>query len=151
MAILSPQVKEQLEGRFGQRLTGPVQLRLYVRPGLGRLIVPGRYTCVTCDDARELLGEVSAASPELVTLEVTDLSAAPADGVEEVPTLVIGTPAEEEPRIRFQGLPAGYEFATLVDAIERVSRGEPGLSPTSLERLALLAEPAEVMVFATPT
>ena len=151
MPILSPQVKEQLEARFAERLTEPVQLRLYVRPGPSRLIVPGRFTCATCDDERELLGEVAAAAPELVSLEVIDLGNLPPNGVEEVPTLLVGTPEEKEPRISFQGLPAGYEFATLVDAIERVSRAEHDLSPASLEGLARLTEPVEVMVFATPT
>ncbi len=150
MAILSPQVKEQLEARFGQRLTGPVQLHLYVRPGPSRLIVPGRFTCATCDDARELLGEVAAAAPDLVDLLVTDLTNLPPDEGEEVPTLLVAAP-EQEARIRFQGLPGGFEFATVVDAIERVSRAEAGLSPESLEQLAKLTEPAEVMVFVTPT
>ena len=49
------------------------------------------------------------------------------------------------------GLTAGYEFATLVDAIERVSRRELGLSEKSLRRLEALEESLEVMVFATPT
>ena len=41
--------------------------------------------------------------------------------------------------------------ARLIDAVERVSRDEAGFSEESLEALAKLTEPTEVMVFATPT
>ena len=40
---------------------------------------------------------------------------------------------------------------TSIDAVERVSRAEHGLRDESLAALARLTEPAEVMVFATPT
>ncbi len=68
----------------------------------------------------------------------------------DVPVLAVSRPGEEA-RIRFQGLPAGYEFATVVDAIERVSRREHGLSEQTLLSLERLEDPLEVMVFATPT
>jgi hypothetical protein len=43
------------------------------------------------------------------------------------------------------------EFATVVDAIERASSGELGLAPETTEALERVADPLEVMVFATPT
>ena len=70
--------------------------------------------------------------------------------VTELPTLALGFPGQE-PRIRWQGLPAGYEFATVVDAMERVSTGEHGLSEQTVEQLAAVSEPVEILVFATPT
>ena len=149
MAILDERTAEQLRARFAEKLTEPVELRLYTRPGTGRLILPSGYGCATCDDARELAEEVAATAPDKVQLEVVDVSDGAA-GVEEVPTLTVGR-AGEEPRIRFQGLPAGYEFATVVDAIERVSSGEHGLSEESARALEQLADDVEVLVFATPT
>ena len=47
MAILSDQVKRQLQDRFAQQLSGPVQLTLYTRPGTGRLILPSGFGCAT--------------------------------------------------------------------------------------------------------
>ena len=94
------------------------------------------------------------AAPEKITLDVVDVSRdderAADDGVAEVPTIAVAS-ASETGRIRFQGLPTGTEFPALIDAVERVSRAEPGLSEESLEALAMLTEPTEVMVFATPT
>jgi alkyl hydroperoxide reductase subunit AhpF len=149
MAILSDQVKRQLQDRFAEQLSGPVQLTLYTRPGTGRLILPSGLGCATCDDARQLAEELQEAAPDLIDLRVVDVSAEDSD-VREVPTLTLGFPGEA-PRIRWQGLPAGYEFATVVDAVERVSTGAHGLADTSLEALGRLTEPIDVMVFATPT
>jgi alkyl hydroperoxide reductase subunit AhpF len=149
MAILSDQVKRQLQDRFSEHLSGPVQLTLYTRPGSGRLILPSGLGCATCEDARTLAEELQEAAPDLVQLRVVDVSAEDSD-VTEVPTLTLAFPGEA-PRIRWQGLPAGYEFATVVDAVERVSSGDHGLSDASLEALTALTEPVDVMVFATPT
>lgn len=149
MALLNDQVKQQVRERFSQRLSGPVQLKLYTRPGTGRLILPSGLGCATCDEARELAEDLLASAPDLINLEIVDVTVQDSD-VRELPTLALGFPGEE-PRIRWQGLPAGYEFATVVDAIERVSTGDHGLSESTLEKLARVEEPVEVMVFATPT
>jgi hypothetical protein len=149
MAILTDQVKQQVRDRFAERLSGPVHLNLYTRPGTGRLILPSGLGCATCDDARQLAEDLQAAAPDLVHLDLIDVTVQDAD-VREVPTLTVAFPGED-PRIRWLGLPAGYEFATVVDAIERVSTGDHGLSPTTLEALARLTEPVDVTVFATPT
>jgi alkyl hydroperoxide reductase subunit AhpF len=149
MAILSDQVKRQLQDRFAEHLNGPVQLTLYTRPGTGRLILPSGMGCATCDDARQLVEELQEAAPDLVHLRVVDVSTEDSD-VTEVPTLTVAFPGEPA-RIRWQGLPAGFEFATVVDAVERVSSGAHGLADATVEALAELTEPVDVMVFATPT
>lgn len=150
MAILSEGVREQLRSRFAERLSGPVQLTLYTRPGSGRLILPSGVGCATCDEARELVEELRDAAPDKVSLEVVDATSTPDAGVTEVPTLRVSAPGGD-PRIAWQGLPGGFEFATVVDAIERVSAGEPGLSEQTLAWLERLESDLEVMVFATPT
>ncbi|MDP9248536.1 MAG: hypothetical protein M3O95_10685 [Candidatus Dormibacteraeota bacterium] len=149
MSLLNDQVKQQVRERFSERLSGPVQLKLYLRPGSGRLILPSGLGCPTCEEAHELAQDLQEAAPELISLEVIDVTVQESE-VTELPTLTLAFPGEE-PRIRWQGLPAGYEFATVVDAIERVSSGEHGLSEATVGRLAELTEPLEVMVFATPT
>jgi alkyl hydroperoxide reductase subunit AhpF len=149
MAILNDQIKDQLRERFAQGLSGPVQLRLYTRPGTGRLILPSGMGCATCGEARQLAEDLQALAPDRVTLQVIDVSAEESD-VTEVPTLTLAFPGEE-PRIRWLGLPAGYEFATVVDALERVSTGDHGLSETTLEALEKVTEPLDLTVFATPT
>jgi alkyl hydroperoxide reductase subunit AhpF len=150
MAILGEQVQEQLRQRFAERLQDRVELSLYVKPGSGRLILPSGLGCQTCDDARRLVEAVRDAASDKIELTVVDVSADPEPAVEDVPTLTVGLSGEGH-RVRFMGLTVGFEFATVIDAIERVSRNEAGLSEKSLERLGSLEENLEVMVFATPT
>jgi alkyl hydroperoxide reductase subunit AhpF len=150
MAMLSEGVREQLRARFAERLKDPVRLTLYIRPGSSRLILPSGLGCPTCDEAEELAGELRDSAPDLVQLEVIDVTAGAAPAIQEVPTLTLSAPGAD-PRIAWQGLPAGFEFATVVDAIERVSSTDHGLSPQTLDRLGRLDQDLEVMVFASPT
>jgi hypothetical protein len=151
MAILNDQVRDQLRERFATSLSGPVQLTLFTKPDSGRLILPSGFGCATCNDARELAEELVAAAPlDLLQLRVVDVSAGDADGVTDVPTLTLG-PSGEPARISWKGLPSGFEFATVVDAVERASSGDLGLSAETLGALEDLIEPVSVMVFATPT
>ncbi len=154
MAVIPEQVRQQLKDRFETVLIGPVHLTLYTRPGSSRLILPAGVGCATCEDARQMAELLRDAAPEKITLEVVDVNRdherAIVDGVVDVPTLAIASDSETG-RIRFQGLATGTEFPALIDAVERVSRLEHGFSEKSLAALAKLTEPAEVMVFATPT
>ena len=154
MAVIPEPVRQQLKDRFESVLTGPVHLTLYTRPGSSRLILPAGLGCPTCEDARQMAELLRDAAPEKVALDVVDVSREPArmtaDGVDDVPTIAIASNSETG-RIRFQGLPTGTEFPALIDALERVSRAEHGLSEESVAALAKLTEPTEVMVFATPT
>jgi alkyl hydroperoxide reductase subunit AhpF len=149
MAILTDQVKRQVQERFAQQLSGPVQLKLYTKPGTGRLILPTGLGCRTCEDTRRLVEELQEAAPDLIDLEVIDVSAQESD-VRDVPTLTLGFPGEA-PRIRWVGMPAGYEFATVVDALERVSSGAHDLSEATVDALGKVTDPIDVMIFATPT
>jgi len=154
MALIPEPVRQQLKDRFDTVLTGPVHLTVYTRPGSSRLILPAGLGCPTCEDARQMAELLRDAAPEKITLDVVDVSRdaarAEIDEVADVPTIAVASSSDSS-RIRFQGLPTGTEFPALIDAVERVSREEHGLSEESVAALAKLTEPAEVMVFATPT
>jgi alkyl hydroperoxide reductase subunit AhpF len=70
-------------------------------------------------------------------------------GVDKVPATVIRN--GKDYGIRFYGLPAGYEFSVLLDAILAVSKGDSGLLATSRTRLAQITQPLHLEVFVTPT
>jgi glutaredoxin-like protein len=103
-------------------------------------------------EARQLLEELAALSENL-SVEVLnfllDKEKAAEYGVDKVPATVVRN--GKEFGIRFYGLPAGYEFASLLDAIILVSKGDSGLSAVSRERLAQITEPVHLQVFVTPT
>jgi glutaredoxin len=154
MALIPEDVRKQLKDRFATRLSGPVRVTFYTRPGSSRLVLPSGMGCPTCEDARQMAELLRDSAPEKVTLETVDVTRdggrAEIDEAFEVPTLALG--ANGGPgRIRFQGLPTGTEFPALIEAVELLSSGNHGLSQESVDRLGKLTEPTEVMVFATPT
>jgi glutaredoxin len=154
VSLIPDEVKKQLEDRFKTSLTGPVHLTVYTKPGSSRLILPAGLGCPTCEDARQMAELLHDVAPEKVALDVVDIAKDPGraeiDGVIDVPTIAIAANADES-RIRFQGLPTGTEFPALIDAVERVSRAEHGLTEASVKALGKVTEPIEVLVFATPT
>jgi hypothetical protein len=154
VSLIPEPVRLQLKERFDAVLSGPVHLTVYTRPGSSRLILPAGVGCATCEDARQMAELLREAAPEKITMDTIDVTRQPeratADGIDDVPTIAVASNTETG-RIRFQGLATGTEFPALIDAIERVSLSEHGLSEESLSALANLTEPTELMVFATPT
>ena len=103
-------------------------------------------------EARQLLEELAQISDKL-SLETYDFlldkEKVAEYAVDKVPATAIRN--GKDYGIRFFGLPAGYEFAALLDAILAVSAGDSGLKPESREKLALLTQPLHLQVFTTPT
>ncbi len=103
-------------------------------------------------ETRQLLGELAELSDKL-SLEtynfLLDKEKVAEYAVDKVPATAIRN--GKDFGIRFFGLPAGYEFSTLLDAILAVSKGESGLQPETREKLTQLTQPLHLEVFVTPT
>ena len=108
--------------------------------------------CEYCTENRLLAEEIAQLSDKLsveVYNFVIDKQKADEYGIDKIPaTAIIG---KKDYGVRIFGIPAGYEFASLLEALERVSSGESGLSVVTKSRLAKLAKPVHMQVFATPT
>jgi glutaredoxin-like protein len=149
MSIVGPQVERQLRDRFASSLEDAVVLTLHVRSqASSRLVLmSGGVAAGTSNEVREIAQAVADASNGKVRLDVVEVPLGEHD--DDLPRLTIGVDGET-PRIEFRGLPSGYEFATLVDAVERVSSGKH-LTDENAAKLAGLDKDVEVMVFVTPT
>jgi glutaredoxin-like protein len=66
--------------------------------------------------------------------------------IDKVPAILVGNE-----RIRYFGIPAGYEFAALIEDIVEVSRKSSFLSTSSQEKIRSLKVPINIKVFVTPT
>ncbi len=111
--------------------------------------------CALCKETRELMQELAAVSGGKISVEVHDFvadrSRADALGVDKIPAVAVLGPGGEDHRIRFFGIPAGYEFASLLESLDLVARGDSGLAPATREKLKTLAAPMDLQVFVTPT
>ena len=103
--------------------------------------------------ARRLVEEVGALSPK-ITVEsynfVLDKEKVEALGIARVPAIAI-LGEEKDYGIRMYGAPEGYEFGTLVDAIEVVASQDSGLSEPTREALRAVTKDLTIQVFSTPT
>lgn len=150
MAFLNDQDAAFVRKRFEQELTQDVTLEFFA-PTTGGLALPGQ-DAEMAEYTRQILTEVAALSPKVhlnVHSMVTEPQAAARFGVSRTPaTAIVGA---QDYGVRFYGMPAGYEFATLLEVIIDVSRGAPALAEASKATLEKLADEAHIQVFVTPT
>ncbi len=152
MTLLSERDRAELADRF-EDLQGEVTVIVFTQEQ-GPLGPPGAE-CDLCRETRELAEELAGAS-DLVRLEVHDFlgagdTAAAGFGIERIPALVLLGPDRKDVGIRFYGIPAGYEFATVVSDLIAMSSGAPDLSVPARDALAALQEDVHIKVFVTPT
>jgi glutaredoxin-like protein len=70
-------------------------------------------------------------------------------GVDKIPAVVVMD--DTDYGIKFYGIPAGYEFGSLIEAIKMVSTGETTLNDESKTFLDSLQKDIHLQVFVTPT
>lgn len=110
--------------------------------------------CQYCRETRELLEEITALSDKL-SLEVynfqIDHSLAERYGVDKIPATILFAENEPHSRIKFYGIPAGYEFTALLEDIVDISNNKTDLSPEIVTDLKKVTWPVHIQVFSTPT
>lgn len=148
MAILTNKDRQEVGGRLAE-MENPVRLVFFTQQ---------LADCQYCVPTEELLTEVCALSDKLMLEKyniVTDSAVAQMYNIDKIPaTAVVGENERDETvdySIRFFGIPSGYEFLSLLDAILMVSEGDSGLSPESREALQKLTKPMHIQVFVTPS
>lgn len=150
MPLLSEADQKEIKRHF-EKLSGDVNL-IYFTQRESPLFTPGQE-CATCQDTRQLLDEVCNLS-EQVHLETHDFFAE-SDVVREhkidkIPALVM-TGESVKGRIRYFGMPAGYEFSVLLGDMLDVSQGTSSLADEARESLVKLESDIHIQVFVTPT
>jgi glutaredoxin-like protein len=142
VAVIDEETATQLKEEWS-RLVNPVRLVVFSQA----LQDP------VSEEVRRLVEELAALDPKLSAEScnfVLDKERAESLGITRVPAVaILGT--DKDYGIRFYGLPTGYEFGALVDAILDVSSGDSGLAPETREALHEIARPVHIQVFSTPT
>jgi len=141
MGFINQKIKDDLSAEF-KKLQRNVTLKFFSQD----------MECRFCKDTRELLEELQGVSG-MVKVEVHDFikdaALAKELGISRIPAIaVIGA---KDHGIRFYGIPSGYEFASLVEAIRLEANAEVKLSAESKAFLDTLAADVHLQVFVTPT
>jgi len=154
MQLLNEEVRDFTRKKFETELVNPVHL-VYFQKEKSPLIVPGREVqedCGFCPETKQLLEELAGLTDK-IKLTVYDFEKEPARvaefQVDKVPAIVVM--GEKDAGIRFFGIPSGYEFMSLLEAIVDVSRNETDLTEETKAALKKLDKEVNIQVFATPT
>ena len=105
-----------------------------------------------CAQNEQLVREVASLDDKLsveVVNPAIDRERAEAYGVDRVPAIVVE--GARDYGIRFVGVPSGYEFSNLIDAIVVASTGMPTLADETRAALDGLGANVDIKVFSTPT
>jgi alkyl hydroperoxide reductase subunit AhpF len=148
--FLSQENQNEIKHIF-EELSGDVRLQFFTQHE-SPIIVPG-MDCPTCKDTRQLLEEVVALSDKLhfEIYEVRDGGDLEREhDIQHIPALVL-TADGVHGKVRYYGLPSGYEFSVLIGSILDVSKAEAGLSDETMEVLDRLDKDLHIQVFVTPT
>jgi alkyl hydroperoxide reductase subunit AhpF len=142
MGILSERDRAAVAKEL-ERLAGPVKLVVFSQE-----LMAGDLCRQNEQLVREVASLTDKASVEILNLAI-DRERAQAYGVDQVPAIVVE--GARDYGIRFYGIPSGYEFANLIDAMLVASTGEPALAEATRTTLATLARDVDIKVFSTPT
>jgi len=135
--------KAHLREELQQNMKEPVRIVLFTQ----------EIECMFCREARELLLEVANLAPDKIKIEIYDLvkdaEKAKEFNVDKVPAIAIV--GKKDYGIRYYGIPMGYEFNSLFEAIINVSKGTTNLAEETKKRLQALEKPVNIKVFVTLT
>ena len=150
MPIIPETDREAVKREFRKDLKKDVTLRLFTQ-GSSLLTIPGRE-CPTCPQTQELMEELASLSPKL-HLEIYDFYSQAEErakySVERIPAVVMGEDGNS--RVKFYGVPMGYEFATILEDIKILSRGVSPLGMDARKKLRKVNQPVHIQVFVTPS
>ncbi len=140
MALISDKDRKQINTIF-RTLSKDVKIVMFTQ----------EIECEHCKLTRELLEEVKALSKKIL-LEVYDFvrdsDLARGYDIDKIPaTIILG---DMDYGIRFYGMPAGYEFTTLIQDIVYVSHRDPQLPEDILSELSKIDRPVHIQVLISP-
>lgn len=140
MAQLDAKVRKELEEIF-KGLKNEVILKFFTQV----------HECRFCSTTHALIKEISELSDKIklqIFEFIKDKVEADKYGVDKIPAIVVMD--NEDYGIKFYGIPSGYEFGSIIEAIRLVSTGESPLQAETMKFLDTLEKDIHLQVFVTP-
>lgn len=143
MPLMDQETQDQVR-QILSSLTSPVSLTMFTQ----------EFECGYCRETRQIAEEVAELS-DLVSVEVHDFvedeALAQQLSIDKIPAIAVLGAEGKDYGIRFYGIPSGYEFTSLLEAILMVGGQPVELSAATLTFLEQLEAPLHLQVFVTPT
>jgi glutaredoxin-like protein len=143
VALLNEEIKKEVQTEL-QGLKNEVKLIVFTQ----------EIECEYCNENRMLAEEIASLSDK-IKVEVynftLDKNKVEEYKIDKIPAIAVCDVTGKDYGIRFYGIPAGYEFTSLMEAMRMVSSGESGLTEESKKELQKLNKPVHIQVFVTLT
>jgi glutaredoxin-like protein len=143
MALMDKETQKQVRELLSV-VKSPVTIQMFTQ----------EFECGYCRETRQIVEEVAELSDQ-VTVQIHDFQAenelAESLKIDKIPALAIMGEGEKNYGIRFYGIPSGYEFTSLLEAIIAVGAGTFELDQNTIAFLNSLDAPLHLQVFVTPT
>jgi|UniRef100_A0A7V3RDF7 glutaredoxin-like protein len=146
-ALLSEEDRKYLVDLFQKEVKSEVKILFFTRKN--------KEECEYCELTQQILDEL-AETTDKIKIEVHDF-----DSEEDLvkkynigmaPAILMFDSKNKDMRIRYYGIPSGYEFSSLIEDVVATSKnGEVDLSESTLKKLQEIKEPVKLQVFVTPT
>ena len=150
MALLPDSDRKALQA-MAEQMRNDVALTLYTQRK-SPIVIPDVVPCESCEATERLVAELDELIPRLnvTILDLVENSGEAAkQGVDRVPALVLDGAAAG--RVRFFGIPAGYEFAAFLGAIMELAGAREGVDEAIRGKLSAIKNAIDLKVFTTPT
>lgn len=151
MSLLSEKDAQYVRTFFAENLENPVEMLLFTA-GEGDELAARMNPYLS--ENEELLKTVAGLSDKLslrILRRGIDDELFERYAIREIPVTVLLGSGSIDYGIRLYGIPAGYEFRTLMEDLVDVSKGTTNLSEKTKDALQSLAVDAHIQVFVTPT
>jgi glutaredoxin-like protein len=138
MSLIPDDKKELVRNELKEKMENAVKIVMFTQ----------ELECKFCSDTRQLIQEFAALNDK-ITVEVYDFVAnadkAKEYGIDKIPAIaIIG---KKDYGVRIYGIPYGYEFQTLKEAVINVSKGKTDLSDATKGILTEVKAPVHIQVF----
>lgn len=139
MALFDDNIQKQLKEILDQ-MVNEVTLLFFTQ----------EIECQTCKDAHEFINEISGLNDKLKMKTynfVNDKEKADAYGVDKVPAIVLLDKDGQDTRMKYFGVPGGYEINSFLAGILMASGRDEQIPPELKARIAAIDKPVHIQVF----
>ncbi len=143
MSLIKEDDLQFLKDEFQKNLSSEVDLVVFSVEG---------PDCKYCKEVVEICEELSLTSDKIHVKKYDfsiDRKIAEEYGVTKYPALCIVRSGEKEGRIKYYGIPSGYEFGSIIEDIKMVSSNEPRISSKAMDIISKIDKPVTIKVFVT--
>ncbi|KAA0003895.1 MAG: glutaredoxin [Thermoplasmata archaeon] len=143
MELINEEDKKYIKEKFANEMEKDVRILYFTE----------HYKCRYCAETKEILETLTELADGKIKLEIYEFEKekelVEKYRINKIPaTLIFG---EKEYKIRFFGIPSGYEFSTLLEDVIDASRGRTNLKEDIKEEIRKIDSDVHIQVFVTPT